>query len=136
MTQDLTPIAPRLPAKPQRDEKIRRKVRALAALGGPILADLRYRPALQSLARITVLIDRMYVTLKDRELVNDDGSAIGACDAFRRAVDSQASLLKSLGLMPTSVLPDERGGSLDAVFERIAKTKKAREQGNESRPSA
>jgi len=85
-----------------------------------------------------LLGDRLYLTLKDRELVNEDGSAIGALESFRRLCDSTSTLLKSLGLMPTSLLPDERAGSLDAVFERISKVRKVREgaTSGEQSPSA
>jgi len=109
----------------KRDEQVRRKVRSIARLGN--LADLRYRPALQSLARLMLLGDRLYLTLKDSDLVKEDGSAIGALESYVRICNSTGTLLKSLGLLPTSILPDDRAGSLDAVFERISKVRKVRE---------
>jgi hypothetical protein len=127
--------APRVPTR-KRDEQVRRKVRALTALG-PGLADVRYRPALHSLARLTLLVDRAYLTLKARtSLVNDDdGELCSSIDSFRRLVDGQASLLKSLGLMPTSVVPDARSGSLDAVYQRIEKIRKVKDDGAGPTPS-
>jgi putative DNA primase/helicase len=99
----------------------------------PTLSDLRYRPALQSLARLTLLVDRTYEFLKGREsLLNDAGELSSSIDTFGRLVDSQAALLKSLGLMPTSVLPDGSAASLDAVFERIGRAKRTRESGSDN----
>jgi hypothetical protein len=131
-------ISPQLPAQPRavtrkRDQQERRRVTKFAREGN--LSDLRYRPALRLLARNTLLVDRLYLALKDRELMNDDGSAISAVDTFRRLCDSQGTLLKALGLTPTSVLPNDRAGSLDAVFERIARTKKVRDKEPDAEPT-
>ena len=59
-----------LPARPvsrvmtriKRDGQVRRAVRRLATIA-PHLANPKYRPALQSLARITLLVDRAYQSL-------------------------------------------------------------------------
>ncbi len=110
---------------------MRRKVSALIRLSGnSILTDPKYRPALQTAARLTLLVDRAYETLKSRaSLLDDDGELVSSLDVFRRLADSQLAALKAVGLMPTSVLPDSAGaGSLDAVFERIGRAKKARSE--------
>ncbi|MGA7873050.1 MAG: hypothetical protein WCA22_19340 [Candidatus Binatus sp.] len=78
-------------------------------------------------AEILLVKERVYLSLKDRELINPDGSVIGAVESFRRLCDSAGAALKALGLLPSSVLPDERAGSLDAVFERISKVRRVRE---------
>ena len=100
--------------------------------------DPKYRPGFQMAAKILLVKERVYLSLKDRELINADGSVIGAVESFRRLCDSASAALKALGLLPSSVLPDDRAGSLDAVFERISKVRKTREgAGNdEQKPAA
>ena len=109
----------------KRDEAVRRKSRNLAKLGP---ADPRYAPARLVASRLIITTDRVYESLRTRELINADGSVIPAVESFRRLCDSTTGILKALGLMPTSVLPDARAASLDAVFERIERTKKARDK--------
>jgi hypothetical protein len=124
------------PAKrPRRDQQARRQLAKLVKLSG--LDDVRYRPALANLARITLLLQRSYETLRQREsLLNEDGELCSSIDVVRRLAGTQADLLKQLGLMPTSVLPDDRAGSLDAVFERISKVRKVREGASGEQSSA
>jgi hypothetical protein len=121
------PRGPHLSSR-KRDQQRRRKVTALVRLSGR--EDPKYRPGFQLAAEILLVKERVYLSLKDRELINPDGSAIGAVESFRRLCDSEASLLKALGLMPTSLLPDDRAGSLDAVFSRIEKVRAQRGSGN------
>ena len=83
----------------KRDNQINARVLRFAELS--TLTDLRWRPALGSLARVTLLLERSYQLLKERPtLLNEDGELCSSIDVFRRLVDSQAGLLKSLGLMP------------------------------------
>ena len=118
----------------RRDQQIRRTVRRLATLGN--LADPRWRPALVSLARTTVLLDRMYEALRDRPLLDDKGELRSSIDVLRRMISTQQSLLGSLGLLPTSVLPDNAAAkTLDAVFERMEKVRQQREE-QEPTPTA
>ena len=124
-----------LPARPvfrvmtrvKRDQQVRRAVRRLATIA-PHLADPRYRPALQSLARITLLVDRAYETLRDRPLLDENGELRPSLDTLRRMIGTQSDLLKAVGLMPTSVQPDSQHKTLDAVFERIEKVRQQRDE--------
>jgi hypothetical protein len=123
----ITPVRPRAATR-KRDQKIRRLVRHFQNLSN--LADLRYRPALQTAARLTLLVDRAYELLKDRKsLLDEDGELSSSLDTFRRLCDSQLAALKSLGLSPTSVIPEHAADkSLDAVYQRIAATKRTRDK--------
>jgi len=122
---NITVATPRAPTR-KRDQKIRRAVRRLATIGN--LTDLRYRPALQATARLSILLDTAYEHLKARESLLDENDELSSSlDTYRRLSDSFLAALKSLGLTPTSVLPDG-DRSLDAVFERIGKAKRAREK--------
>ncbi len=96
----------------------------------PHLTSPRYLPAVLSLARLTRLIDRAYEVLENRELVTVKGELCPSLDTFRSLVRAQAELLKSLGLMPTSVLPNSNDHALDALFERIERMR-AKRQGEE-----
>jgi hypothetical protein len=123
----LTPVRHRV-AMRKRDQKIRRLVRHIEKLSN--LSNPRYRPALQTAARLTLLVDKTYELLKERNsLLNEDGEISSSLDAFRRLCDSQLAALKSLGLLPTSILPENAADkSLDAVYQRIAATKRTRDK--------
>jgi hypothetical protein len=117
----------RVMTRVKRDQQVRRAVRRLATIA-PHLADPKYRPALQSLARITLLVDRAYETLRERPLLDENGELRPSLDTLRRMIGTQSDLLKAVGLMPTSVLPDsQQHKTLDAVFERIEKVRRQRE---------
>jgi hypothetical protein len=131
-----TPVKaqPRKPAR-KRDQRTRRLVRVIERLS-PTLSDPRYRPALQTAARLTLLVEATYQAIKDRGLINEDGSLYGGLDVFRRLADSQLSALKSLGLSPSSILPQNPGErSFDAVYERIERVRKTRADGDANKPA-
>jgi len=65
------------------------------------LTDTKFRPALLSLARITLLAERAYQVLKDRpSLLNAKGELCESIDSFRRLALAQAQMLDMLGLTP------------------------------------
>ena len=111
--------------KKARDEQVRRKVARFVEISN--LADLRFRPALASLARITILLERAYAHLKARKsLLNDCGELCLSIDVFRRLAETQSSLLKAAGLLPNIVSADNSGKEIEAAFERIEAMKRAR----------
>jgi len=115
--------------KLKRDAQVRRIVQRYAEIAN--LRDLRYRPVLASLARISILAERAYGHLKARKsLLADDGELCASIDVFRRLAATQLDLLKAVGLLPTSVLPDRDGQELEAAYERIEKMKVVREEAN------
>jgi hypothetical protein len=90
-------------------KQLRRKkdkiVWGLAANYGEItgLKDLKFRPALLSLARITLLAERAYKVLKDRDsLLDDKGELCASIDVFRRLALGQLQMLEMCGLTPKS----------------------------------
>src|SRR5271154_6073128 len=67
----------------KRDAQVRRVVQRYAEIAD--LRDVKYRPALQSLARVSILAERAYQHLKDRKsLLTDDGELCPSIDVFRR----------------------------------------------------
>lgn len=115
----------------KKDAQVRRLVRRFEGLAR--LDDPRYRPALQSLARLTLLLERSYEHLKGREsLLNEKGELCSSVDVIRRLCESQANLLKMMGLTPSSDTTDP-GDELEAAYERMENMKRVRgedEQGN------
>ncbi len=113
----------------KKDTQVRRLVRRFEGLAR--LDDPRFRPALQSLARLTLLLERSYEHLKGREsLLNEKGELCTSVDVIRRLCESQASLLKMMGLTPTSVLPDQPDREIEAAYERITAMKRERGDGD------
>jgi hypothetical protein len=92
---------PNLISKVRRDQQIRRLARRLQALA-PHLDRQEYAPLVRSFARITLLIERAYLTLRDRELLSDEGELRPSLDIFRRLTSTQAQLARELGLSPTT----------------------------------
>lgn len=103
----------------------KRKGRAVTALairyaGLAGLEDLKWRPALQTLARVTLLVDRTYSVLKEREtLIGKDGDLCRSIDVFRRLAETQPVLLKSVGLIPGAPMPTLPDGEIEAAYQRI-----------------
>jgi hypothetical protein len=65
------------------------------------LTDIKFRLALVSLARITLLAERAYEVLKNRHsLLNDKGELCESNDSFRRLALGQVQMLDMLGLTP------------------------------------
>jgi hypothetical protein len=115
--------------KLKRDAQARRVVQRYAEIAD--LRDVKYRPVLQSLARVSILAERSYEHLKDRKsLLTDEGELCPSIDVFRRLAATQLELLKAVGLLPTSVLPDHDANDIEAAYERIEKMKIVREEGN------
>jgi hypothetical protein len=120
----------------KRDQQVRRLTVRYEKLSGT--AEPRLRPAFRNLAIITLMLERAYSTLRDREsLLNSDGELCSSLDAVRRLASTQSDLLRTCGLTAASI--SERGDrSLDAVFERISKVRKVREVAgdDEQKPAA
>ena len=92
------------------------------------LTDLRYRPLLAPLARISILVEQSFETLKKREsLLDAKGELCSSIDTVRRLLDSQVGMLRLAGLTPTAVLPPD-SREYEAVFDRIEKMKTVRNE--------
>jgi uncharacterized membrane protein YccC len=106
-----------------RDQQIRRQVQQFVKVS--TLSDLRWRPLLGALARVTILADRAYRHLKDRKsLLTEDGELCPSIDVFRRLAETQSSLLKLAGLTPTAKLSEQP--DYEAAFQRIEAMKRTR----------
>jgi hypothetical protein len=119
----------------KRDQQVRRLTSKYERLSGTV--DPRLRPAFRSLAIVTLMLERSYQTLRDREsLLNDNGELCVSLDAVRRLCSTHADLLRTCGLTVASTLSDRGDRSLDAVFERISKVRKVREGTGDSEQSS
>jgi hypothetical protein len=119
-----------------RDAQTRRVMYRLAKITG--LPDVKYRPVLLALARVSVLASRSFKYIKDRESLGDsDGNLINAIDTFRRLTSTQLDLLKAVGLTPSSLLSTDRNDrEILAAVERIENLTDAREDANGEQESA
>ncbi len=134
-----------LPARAQprglarkRDQQVRRLTVRYEKLSGS--GDPRLRPAFRSLAIVTLMLERAYSTLRDREsLLNDQGELCVSLDAVRRMASTQSELLRTCGLTVASI-SDRGDRSLDAVFagRNFGKVRKVREGAgdDEQKPAA
>jgi len=117
-----------------KDEQVRTVASRFAALA-PNLDDPRYRPASNTLARLSLVMERSYDFLKTRGDLADQ-SGIELCtsiDTFRRLCDSQLAMLAAMGLTPTAELPTAvSSAELDAVYHRVANRKVIRNKSNGS----
>ncbi len=110
-----------------------RQVTALSIRFGALagLADLKWRPALATLARVTLTLDRAYWVLKEREsLLDKDGELCKSIDVFRRLAETQSVLLKAVGLVPGATLPTLPDGEIEAAYERIEALKRVDTNGD------
>ena len=107
----------------KRDQQVRRVVQRFAQLAD--LRDLKYRPALASLAKVTLLAERCYEHLRDRKsLLTEKGELCPSIDTFRRLIDSQSALLDQMGLTPRAAreMRTWADRELDLVGQLAAKT--------------
>jgi hypothetical protein len=134
LSKSIIPNSPnrRSPWALKRDSQVRNRMRRLVETTS--LTDLRYRPLLASLARISILVEQGFETLKQRKsLLGDDGEICRSVDSVRRLLDSQVSMLRLAGLTPTAIAPPD-GKEFEAVFDRIEKMKTVRGEVNGKAP--
>jgi hypothetical protein len=72
----------------KRDQRVRRACRQVLVVA-PHLDDAKYRPLIQSFARISILGSDAFELLRERGLVNDDGELRSSVDVFQRLVNTQ-----------------------------------------------
>jgi hypothetical protein len=118
------------PWKLKRDGQVRNRMLRLTETTQ--LTDPRFRPLLGSLARISILVEQSFETLKQRpSLLDSRGELCSSIDTVRRLLDSQVAMLRLAGLTPTAVLPPD-AREFEAVFARIEKMKTVRGENNGS----
>jgi hypothetical protein len=115
-----------------RDAQTRRVMARLAKISN--LPDLKYRPVLLALARVSVLASRAYKHLKDRDsLLDEKGQLCSSIDTFRRLTSTQLDLFKAVGLTPSALLSADRNDrEILAAVQRIENLTDARDDANGS----
>ena len=114
----------------RRDAQVNGRARRFAELSS--LEDLKWRPALQTLARISLLAERAYQVLKERpSLLDEHGELCKSIDAFRRLAETQAVLLKAVGLMPGSTVAESPDKEIEAAYQRIESLKRVNGNGKQ-----
>ena len=119
--------------KSQRDAQVKRKVSRYVSITQ--LRDVRFRPLLNTLARVTILLERTYAHLRDREnLASQSGELTRSIDTVRRLADTQLRFLQAIGLTPMSSMPEPlRDGSddgIEAALTRMERIKVIRDESN------
>ena len=90
--------------KRRMEQQVRHRGREIIA-AAPHLAELKYRPMLLSLCRITILIERAYSAIaEDDNLMSaTTGELRGSLGTLTGLISQQTKLLNSLGLSPTVI---------------------------------
>jgi len=115
MSQLPTPTRARAPAR-KRDEVVRRLTKRYEKLAGTA-DEPRLRPAFRSLAIVTLMLERSYAALRDRESwLNSDMELCASLDSVRRLASTQSDLLRTCGLTIASIsAPREKILDLEAI---------------------
>lgn len=101
--------APRNSRTRKRDERVRRAARSLLVVA-PHLDDPKYRPLIQSFARLSILSIDAFDHLRRVGITNNEGELRGSVDTFQRLAMAQLRLADKLHLTP-------------AAFGKMAKAK-------------
>ncbi len=105
------------PAKPRgmtrkRDQQVRRFVSRIRMLA-PHCDNPVFAPALAGFARVTLMLERSYAYIRDKDVVGENGELRPSIDAVRRLAETQSRLAKELGLTPTTLRALSRGKVID-----------------------
>jgi hypothetical protein len=142
-TSETFPIMPRPPKShfwPKRDEAQRRRDLQVRRIGRavvraePTLKDPKFRPLLLSFARLTLLIEKAYDRIADKDdLISPETGELGSSlDTISRLIAQQTKLGAALGLSP-DVVPatPNRGFDLTAALDRADRIHKQRYGGED-----
>ena len=110
MSNQIATTTPRAPTR-KRDQQVRRLVRRLRTLA-PHLDNPAFAPTLQSFARVSILLERGYAFLRDRDVIADD-EIRPSYDSVRRMAETAARLAKELGLTPSTLRSMSREKTVD-----------------------
>jgi hypothetical protein len=102
--------APHLVSR-KRDQQVRRFVRRIRTLA-PHLDNPAFAPTLQSFARVSILLERGYAFLRDRDVIADD-EIRSSYDSVRRMAETAARLARELGLTPATLQAMAKGKPID-----------------------
>jgi hypothetical protein len=103
MSDKLPTVQPRsrIAVRAKRDQQIRRIVSNLR-VGVSHLDRPEYVPLLRSFARVTILIERAYIVLRDGGLTNSAGELRSSFLVLNAMISQQAKLAAQLGLSPAA----------------------------------
>ena len=97
----ITPAKPRGMAR-KRDQQVRRFVARIRTLA-PHCDNPVFAGALAAFARITIMLERSYAFLRDKDVVGANGELRPSVDTVRRLAETQSRLAKELGLTPATL---------------------------------
>jgi hypothetical protein len=83
----------------KRDQQVRRFVGRIRMLA-PHCDNPVFTPALAAFARVSLMLERAYVFVRDKDLIGENGELRSSVDAVRRLAETQSRLAKELGLTP------------------------------------
>lgn len=121
--------APPLPHQPEPKIVVRRRTKQNTPLRkmvaqlrrlDPRLGDPRYAFIVKSFARMVLLNDRAFETVRDMSLLDAEGELRRSVDTVRRLAETESRLAEKLGLTPSSEKPLP-AIDIEAVNRRIEK---------------
>lgn len=115
MSDQIPAIAPRprtLKVR-RRDGRVRRACRQIIVVAAGQLDDPKYRPLVQSFARISILAVDAFELLREKGLLNAEGELRSSVDTFQRLVGMQLKLATALGLSPAALTKFKKEKPLD-----------------------
>jgi hypothetical protein len=83
----------------KRDQQVRRFVGRIRIIA-PHCDNPIFTPALAAFARVSLLLERAYAFVRDKDVVGENGELRPSVDAVRRLAETQSRLAKELGLTP------------------------------------
>lgn len=83
----------------KRDQQVRRFVGRIRMLA-PHCDNPVFTPALAAFARVSLMLERAYSFVRDKDLIGENGELRPSVDAVRRLAETQSRLAKELGLTP------------------------------------
>jgi hypothetical protein len=97
-----SPAPPRRGVRAKRDQRVRRACRQVTIVA-PHLDDPKYRPLVQSFARLSILSIDAFDHLRRVGITNDEGELRASVDSFQRLAMAQLRLAEKLGLTPAAL---------------------------------
>ncbi len=98
----------------KRDQQVRRFVARIRTLA-PHCDNPVFAGSLAAFARVTLMLERSYAFIRDKDVVGEDGELRPSVDTVRRLAETQSRLAKELGLTPTTLRALSREKVLDPL---------------------
>jgi hypothetical protein len=98
----------------KRDQQVRRFVGRIRTLA-PHCDNPVFAVTLAAFARVSLLLERSYAFLRDKDVVGENGELRPSVDAVRRLAETQSRLAKELGLTPSTLRALSREKLIDPL---------------------